>query len=482
MIDPDPYGSYRPYSPRPAIRVHTPRWPRLAWLSGANLTPVAVLVALPMAFLIGLAIWLLRTYTALLGLALLICVLVGLGYATWRFLAKSVALGFWVARERQRPALDAIKEKPGEHVVAVWGEGLTYVGRVPREPPTQEAPVLDAPEPAQLGLVRFSDYVGQIPAGQLLVGVRPDGSPRLDTIKGSTLVLGKSRSGKTMTIAGRAAQAVRNGALLVVCDPHGHKPDSLVRKILPLQEFLWPGSTLAIDHQAILANVQLARAEMERRVSGGLPGPDMVLIIEEYNRLFDDDELKDDLAAIGKALAREGRGFGIFGYFGAQDMAGGSYAALRKLFLEYVLHRAEYADAFALVRDPELAKQMMQQGKGQTVFIDAEGEREHLLQPLITPRDIADLATEANAWTLPPLPRKPDRVHVPEEPPEAPEPAPAPLHTLTHRAARVSPEQRDFILQKASEGLSATAIATLLWNDAHKNVIVKQVLAEERTA
>ncbi len=57
-----------------------------------------------------------------------------------------------------------------------------------------------------------------------------------------------------------------------------------------------------------------------------------------------------------------------------------------------------------------------------------------------------------------------------------------PTHTLTHKVTRVSDEQRVFILEKTAEGKSPSAIAILLWNDAHKNVIVRQVLAEAQEA
>lgn len=81
---------------------------------------------------------------------------------------------------------------------------------------------------------------------------------------------------------------------------------------------------------------------------------------------------------------------------------------------------------------------------------------------------------------LPPLPMKANRVCVQEDVPETPpKAAPAFTHTLTHKAARVSPAQRQFILDQTAAGKSPSAIAVLLWNDAHKNVVVRQVLQEE---
>src|SRR5581483_2923714 len=122
------------------------------------------------------------------------------------------------------------------------------------------------PQPA---VVRFSDIVHRIGAGQTLMGIRPtDGSLRLGTWAEykTILILGKSSSGKTTTMTALALYAAKDGAMLILCDPHGHKEDSLLRKISPLAPLCFPGTTLAIGHHDILRNVQWARSELQRRV------------------------------------------------------------------------------------------------------------------------------------------------------------------------------------------------------------------------
>lgn len=348
----------------------------------------------------------------------------------------------------------------------------------PRITTRNEVPALAAPadELRQLGTVHFRDVSARIPAGQMLVGVRPDTSLRLGTLQDfrSCLFLGKSGSGKTKTLAGKLTHAAKNGAQLIVIDPHGYKEEGLTPLIAPLQSSLWPGSLLAIEESDMRANLRLANAILESRISGSAFDCDLIVAIEEWNKLFDRDALQDDLLALTRNLAREGRGFRVFGFFGAQDMSGANFARYRKLCASVLLHRVEYGDAETLLHESRLSRQVMTLAPGATMFIDSYGDRELLQQPLISQRDVLEEVYGGyHPFTFAPQ----DRVCV--QPETSKTPPTLHTHTLTHKAARVSPAQRQFILDETAAGKSPSAIAVLLWNDAHKNVVVRQVLQEE---
>lgn len=303
--------------------------------------------------------------------------------------AEAQAATFW-EQSRMIPATMAgilLKSPEEKALVHVWPQpsSITYTGL---EPPA----VVEA-DPLPLPAVSFRDIAHQIGAGQMLIGVRPDGSLRLGTWEDhkTILVLGKSSSGKSTTIAQKAGEAVKSGACLVVCDPHEAKPDSLARKLEPLRPFLLPGTGIASRHEDILAQIQRVAAILQLRVRRAPPEPPIVLIVEELNRLMRDDRLAEDIARITQEIGQEGRGFGIYAVFGAQDMVGPAFAKMRRSFISYIVHRTDQAQAGLLI-PARYAKTAPELAAGQTYVVDADGVTEPLRQPLITSDDLEELA------------------------------------------------------------------------------------------
>ncbi len=263
-------------------------------------------------------------------------------------------------------------------------------------PAPQEAEIVEA-DPLKMPLVRFRDLAPQIGHGHMLIGVRPDGTPRLGTWDEykTVLVLGDSSSGKTNTIAGKIAEAAKSGAALVVCDPHANKPHSLTNLILPhLAPFFYPGTEVAVKHDDILASVQFVRVELERRVAGGQSNRDVLLVVEEWNRLQRDPRVAQELSVITEILGQEGRGFGVYGVFGAQTMIG--FAKVRRAFISYIVHRVDEIEA-RLIVPAHLAKLAPELPKGATLVKDADGKTDPYQQALIVPADMADIAALAPA-------------------------------------------------------------------------------------
>jgi hypothetical protein len=330
--------------------------------------------------------------------------------------------------------------------------------------PQLAASTVEADEAPQFpSAVLYRNIAPLIPSGQLLLGVRAGGTLRVETLqeRKSVLILGKSGSGKTMTLARYVAES-RAG--LIVCDPHAHKEDSLARKIAPLAPNLWPGTTIAQERPAILRNISVARALLQGRKDGGRYSNPLVIAVEEFVALYYDEEIKVALQALTREMTAEGRGYDVYLYAGAQRMMGNLFAELRSLFAGYILHRVEYADAYTLLHDSKLAKQAMQQKPGITIAIDSNGEQEQIQQTLFTSVDALEIANTAPAMLNPAR-----AFSFPVEEAKTP---------IIPMISGKEKEKKE-ILALHAQGLPAYAIARQLHKSSAYAEEIKRIIAEE---
>jgi hypothetical protein len=248
-----------------------------------------------------------------------------------------------------------------------------------------------SPEDAPRRVFAYADYAHYVQPGQLIIGIREDGTPRIGTWQDFkiVLVLGSSSSGKTTTIVEKVLGAACGGGQLVVCDPHGYKPDSLLRRIAPLSSCLMPGTTLAINHDDIMRNVDIVKEEHDRRVAGGSCTIPIYLVIEEFNRLQRDKEIAAKLKLILQELGQEARGFNIFVILGAQIIT--HLAEIRKSIISFIIHRVDESEASRCI-PARYAKFACELGTGITYVKDADGVTECLQQVLVTVEDVEQRA------------------------------------------------------------------------------------------
>src|SRR5579859_1530335 len=104
-----------------------------------------------------------------------------------------------------------------------------------RVPPSPPPPKNEVPGMPGHTVIYYRDIERRVKPGQLVALVRENSSLRLETWNAFKilLVLGGSASGKSTTIAEKVLGFVKSGGLIVPCDPHDSKEDSLFRKIAP---------------------------------------------------------------------------------------------------------------------------------------------------------------------------------------------------------------------------------------------------------
>lgn len=236
--------------------------------------------------------------------------------------------------------------------------------------------------PAKGQIFHYHAYKKLLRSGQLIIGIRKDGSARLGSWQEFkiVLILGASSSGKSTTVLEKCLCIVNDGGQLIICDPGGFKPDSLIQRIGTLARFLQPGTRLAVEHEEIMQNVQRFQEELERRRRGADMSTSILLVIDELNGLLMDKEIKKELTELIEKFAQQARGYNMYMILCAQRASG--LASIRNSVISFIVHKCPEMEAGKLL-PARYAKLAPQLGVGQTFVSDADGFIDPLQQTLI---------------------------------------------------------------------------------------------------
>ncbi len=247
-----------------------------------------------------------------------------------------------------------------------------------------DVPALPSPAEGIPEIVHYSAIAGLIPPGQALLGVHPeDGSVENTDIEAmkTTLFVGASSSGKTNTVYGKVYEFLdKLGAKLIVLDQHANKDDSLARKLAPfLDSFLLP---LAVSDQECLAALAFFKQEFAARVAGAACTQKILLVVDECNRLNRNEAIRAALKEIAQICGQETRGYGMYGFFIAQQAVGLKW--LRDSALTIFAHRImALSDAKIITNDDtRLAKLVIGFKRGRTLVYGVDYDPMILQQPL----------------------------------------------------------------------------------------------------
>ncbi len=248
---------------------------------------------------------------------------------------------------------------------------------------------------------------------QLVIGAWP----------GTHAVAGKGRSGKTRRVIAMIAQALINGARVIVCDPHFTKLDSLARSLEPLEKYL----TIARGEKEIVQVASEFLSEMEARVDDpNRPCLPWLIVFDEWSREMDEGNQKmpeggrDILVDVAKNCSSQYAGYlgycCIIGQFWTNEHAGGT--DIRRSLQSAFIHQlsGEYAAFFFRARKWQNRAEELK--KRECIYRDTDNQVSEILT-IGVPDDTAQrvavyLASlgyqeiaapaQASAPTLPPAP------------------------------------------------------------------------------
>jgi predicted RNase H-related nuclease YkuK (DUF458 family) len=250
----------------------------------------------------------------------------------------------------------------------------------PPEEPSVPAPPQQQPEPQgriripgmpDLEVVYYRDVAHKLKPGALIACMHGNGTARIATWYDFkiVLVLGGSSSGKTTTMVEKIVGFVLGGGLIIPCDPHAVKKESLFQRIHPLKAALYPGATFAVKHEEVLKNMRLVKRLLEERISGADASIPVLLVVEELNRLMRDKEIAKEIAEIVEMIGQEGRGFNVYVIIGGQKITG--LAEIRQSIISFIVHRVDETEA-RLCIPARYAKYAPELGPGQCYVKDAD--------------------------------------------------------------------------------------------------------------
>jgi hypothetical protein len=274
-------------------------------------------------------------------------------------------------------------------------------------------------------VVAYESVADQVPDELSLLGIYPD-TGHLEIVSPdnykTTWFVGGSNMGKTNTVYGKVADAVRWNAKLIICDNHAHKKDSLANKLgafhdrllIPiaqtdemikdailyfLREFKARKDAGKSCDEKWLIVIDEVNATVEHivKISEG----EKKLLMEEYGILIREKEnhvkMKVFLQALAQTCGYETRGFEMFGYFISQKVAGLSWLrnAMMTVFVHGLLMDSEAL--LAANNDRKMADMVKSFKKGRTLVYGYEFEQPLILQQPkynIVEGSINEVATE----------------------------------------------------------------------------------------
>ncbi len=311
------------------------------------------------------------------------------------------------SQQQQPPRATRLLPDDPDAAPVLRRHGYVASGSAPPPPSQQQSSPLSTPQQSIPGMppmprvqkVRYRDVAPSVPAGQMPALVRADGSLLLTTWKKGyklTLIVGSSSSGKTITAAGKIHGFVEStGGRILPCDPHETKDDSLFNIIAPLAPALFVNAsgqqaTFAVTEHDILANMRLARHELELREAGADASVPILLIVEEFNKLMRNKLFAKEMKEILVILGQEARGYNVFCLINCQTVK--YLADVRESFISYIVQRVTHeSDASSIIPD-RFAKFAPELRTGQCFYKDAEGQTTAGLQVFYTMQDMQALA------------------------------------------------------------------------------------------
>jgi hypothetical protein len=304
--------------------------------------------------------------------------------------------------------------------VAMMQKATAYADRVAIQEEKPDTKQIASPSDAIPAVVTYSEVSEQVPTELSLLGIHPT-SGALEIVSPTQLktawFVGGSNMGKTNTVYGKVADMMRWHAQMIICDNHADKPDSLANKLRDFHHRLLIPIAQA-DEDIKRAIIKFLKEFHQRRDHGRSIAEMWLIVCDEVNAtgnhvvklteqeeqwLYDAYGIKVEdhrvkLMVFFKILAEtcgyEARGFGMFGFFISQKVAG--LAWLRNAMMTVFVHGLlMYSEALlAANQNRARAEEIMKFKKGRTLIYGYELDEMVLQQPLYEPNTVESTVSE----------------------------------------------------------------------------------------
>lgn len=295
-----------------------------------------------------------------------------------------------------RPEMELL---PSQQDVLMLPAGQIRGGSAPKQQEQEEESEKSA---LPMG-VRYEQIAHKVPRGHGLLGLSETGVETADFQEFMTMLIsGGSNSGKSNTVGLKLHEAIQNGRdiRLLVIDWHARKEDSLYNKIRAYESrFLMPVVT---EEEQTLPVLQKFYNEFKRRRAEGVTrrDHDILLVIDEVPGMMDaeDEEIPRMLKKIARMSGREGRGFGVYAWFIAQQVIGMSW--LRNVVHTCICHKATRMNEAveACNQHKDIARDMENWPAGRVVVYGQNFQGVRVLQmPVFTPPPVIEAGRGSGA-------------------------------------------------------------------------------------
>lgn len=206
------------------------------------------------------------------------------------------------------------------------------------------------------------------------------------------IIAGLSQSGKTTTARFFMAQHLLNGAQFVIVDPQANAGEKALTHQLTGLPLVAP---IAVYREQWLQAIAYVEKIGEMRSNGNPDRTPLILVVDEANNLFDDEEIGPALMSMLKKITRAYSKVMVnalvIGHDFRADSLGGS-ASLREMFQSRIVHNMSKGSAQTLIDNKDYKEAISQQKPGRVHIRFADGEIVRATIPQTTTEDLNNLA------------------------------------------------------------------------------------------
>ncbi len=242
----------------------------------------------------------------------------------------------------------------------------------------------------------FRQALDDATSSTLVLGYDEEGKAKHGTLEQlfSFGVGGLPDAGKTSVTIWLLSQAIRQGAQLIVIDPHAGNPDSLASRLQPLAHAYL--CQVASTPNEMLQSIRYAQSLFEqRRSEGGADGCYIIFVCDEWLACMRNG-LKDEFHALAEAVSQEGRKYRFIGAFLSQKWDIAKSGDMRDTLTSHIFCRTRknLARQQTGLVGRELPDGVMTLAKGTFYLLDTIGQLTLLQAPYVSQVDLQMLASE----------------------------------------------------------------------------------------